>query len=158
MANAIEIRRRLLNWLEGRTSLQQFEDWLVLSTWDVHRENDPEAEHLVDDIEMNLSEYSGGQQSIQQLRLALHELARDTRPFVSPVASTAILLWKVPRDSVVSVRTALAAGVLPSRSNLLVSEFHIAASSANTSVPDIPSKSPASANSSAPLEAWAAVA
>jgi hypothetical protein len=84
MANAIEIRQRLLEWLDGSISLRQFEDWFVPATWNAHRENNPEAESLADEIEINLSEYSGGQQNIEQLRGALRELANTVRPFVPP--------------------------------------------------------------------------
>jgi hypothetical protein len=81
MANAIEIRQRLLDWLDERISLREFEDWFVPSTWSAHRENDPEAESLADEIEMNLSEYSGGEQSLEQLKGSLRELVNSVRPF-----------------------------------------------------------------------------
>ena len=88
MANAIEIRQRLLEWLDGSISLRQFEDWFVPATWNAHRENDPDAESLADEIEMNLSEYSGGQQNLEQLRGALRELANTVRPFALPAEAT----------------------------------------------------------------------
>ena len=82
MASAIEIRERLRNWLDGEISLHQFEDWFVPSTWNVHREYDREVESLVDEIELNLSEYSGGHSTIGQLRQTLQELAHYVRPYV----------------------------------------------------------------------------
>lgn len=83
MANAIEIRERLRDWLEGRASLHQFEDWFVPATWNAHRVGDAEAESLVDDIELHLSEYSGGASTLEQIRQALQELANAARPFVA---------------------------------------------------------------------------
>ena len=75
MANAAQIREQLRNWLNGRISLRQFEDWFVPSTWDVHRENDTEAEALAEDIEMHLSEFSGGELNVDRLANLLRQLA-----------------------------------------------------------------------------------
>jgi hypothetical protein len=71
MVKASEIRENVGRLLFGDISLEQFEDWFVPATWDAHKAGDPEAESLADDIEMNLSEYTGGQLSEEQLRARL---------------------------------------------------------------------------------------
>ena len=71
MVSASEIRERVANVLFGDASLEEFEDWFVPATWDAHKAGDPEAESLTDEIEMNLSEYSSGQLSPEQLRSRL---------------------------------------------------------------------------------------
>lgn len=76
MVNAFEIRQRLAEYLQGIISLRQFEDWFVPATWDIHKSNDPESEALTDEIESNLSEYTGGQLSRHDLEKALSDLAQ----------------------------------------------------------------------------------
>lgn len=76
MVGVTEIRQHLADWLEGRISLEEFEDWFVPATWDIHRSKDAEAEELTDEIELNLSEYTSGHLSPCQLRESLGPLAR----------------------------------------------------------------------------------
>jgi|SRR5579863_9010386 len=152
MANAREIREKLRELIEGRASLQQFQEWFVPATWDVHRESDPETEALVDEIELNLSEYSGSHLRAEELGRALGELAIASHPFVSPIESTAVLL-RVPQN-LVAIETAVAVAVPSSNRNVWLWQEPgaIVVRSANSSMPDVPLKAPGSANSSVPLE------
>ena len=79
MATANEIRNHLEQWLQGQVSLRQFQEWFVLVAADVHGKGNPEAEDLVDDIDLSLSEYSDGVLNGSELREELRKLAR---PFV----------------------------------------------------------------------------
>jgi hypothetical protein len=54
----------------------------VPETWNIHKANDPEAEALADEIELSLSEYSGGYLSLGQLKENLKELAHIATPIV----------------------------------------------------------------------------
>lgn len=71
MPNVYQIREKLSDWINGKISLAEFEDWFVPATWNVHRSGDEAAENLVDEIELNLSEYSGGYLSREQLVVAM---------------------------------------------------------------------------------------
>jgi hypothetical protein len=71
MPNAAQIRSRLAAWIDGGISLSEFEDWFVPETWNIHQANDAEADDLVDEIELSLSEYSGGFLSQSQLKETL---------------------------------------------------------------------------------------
>jgi hypothetical protein len=82
MPGAVQIRSRLADWINGRVSLSEFEDWFVPETWNIHKANDPEAEALADEIELSLSEYSGGYLSLGQLKENLKELAHIATPIV----------------------------------------------------------------------------
>jgi hypothetical protein len=84
MPNAAEIHSHLADWLQGKISLSQFEDWFVPATWDIHKANDPEAESLVDEIELRLSEYSGRYLALERLREELRDLANsiDSLPWI----------------------------------------------------------------------------
>jgi hypothetical protein len=80
MVIAPEIRSRLADWLAGRQSLDEFEDWFVAATWDVHKSGDSEAEALTDEIELRLSEYTDGVLSPEDLRRELSALAASSHP------------------------------------------------------------------------------
>jgi len=74
MPNVYQIRERLADWLSGKISLTEFEDWFVPATWRIESSGDDAAENLVDEIELNLSEYSGGYLSREQLMDAMRPL------------------------------------------------------------------------------------
>jgi hypothetical protein len=80
MPDALQIRSRISDWLDGEISLSEFEDWFVPATWNIHKGNDPEAEELTDEIELSLSEYSGEYLSLDQLKDKLTELALVAHP------------------------------------------------------------------------------
>lgn len=78
MVIAAEIQKRVQQWLDGKISFRELEDWFVPVAGRIANENDAEAERLVDDIDMSLSEYSDGVLSVSELRA---ELANAIRPF-----------------------------------------------------------------------------
>jgi hypothetical protein len=84
MTSAREIRVRLQDWLDGALSFRQFQEWFVPVAGMIAAENDPEAEALVDDIDMSLSEYSDGVLTLEELR---EELTRFARPFGPRIVS-----------------------------------------------------------------------
>jgi hypothetical protein len=75
LVNASEIRFRLADWLAGDRSLDEFDDWFVPATWDIHNSGDSEAEVLTDEIELRLSEYTDGVLSPEDLKRELSALA-----------------------------------------------------------------------------------
>jgi hypothetical protein len=78
--NAFQIRSRLAEWINGGISLSEFEDWFVPETWNIHKANDPEAEALTDEIELSLSEHSGGYLSLDRLKENIKGLAHIATP------------------------------------------------------------------------------
>jgi len=82
MVDVYQIRLHLNAWINGKISLSEFEDWFVPETWDVHKSGDKKAEDLVDEIELNLSEYSGGYLSKEQLLEAMKSLLPKPFPIV----------------------------------------------------------------------------
>ena len=93
MINALQIRQKLFDWLDGRISLRQFEAWFVPATWDAHQSN-AETKALVDDIELNLFEYSDGHMTQDDLRLALLTLVQSHSSPASSLA-TAATSWPI---------------------------------------------------------------
>ena len=61
-----QIRRKLLDYLEGRFTLRELRAWLASETWDVHAE-DSDLIGLVGRIELALAEYSLGHISREEM-------------------------------------------------------------------------------------------
>ena len=66
-----EIRAKLL----ALSSLDEFEDWLVRQSWNMHRDSDPRAQKLVGKIELAVAEFYDGHLSEPLLRQRLRNLA-----------------------------------------------------------------------------------
>ena len=92
MVSVHQIRLRLADWISGKVSLADFEDWFVPATWNIQKAGDEDVESLVDEIELNLSEYSGGYLSKQQLR----DVMISTLASISPIS---VIDWQ-PVDAI----------------------------------------------------------
>jgi hypothetical protein len=79
---ALEIREQILRLLEGQLSLDDFEDWLVANSWNVHQSGDAELTDLVFEIELHLSELSNGHLDEAELQSALRSIV-STSPSVT---------------------------------------------------------------------------
>lgn len=62
------IRRKLLDYLEGRFTLRDLRAWLASETWDIHATENPDLIRLVGQIELALAEYSLGHISREEMR------------------------------------------------------------------------------------------
>lgn len=60
MLSVKSIREQLQNVLAGQVSLDDFEDWLVQASWNMHQHADDESQQLVGAIELHLAELSDG--------------------------------------------------------------------------------------------------
>lgn len=101
-----EIRAQLLEYLSRNHNLDEFEDWFVQRSWNMHRDSDPGAQKLVSKIELALSEYSSGHGSEAALRNLLSELHGDFNLAVDaplkarPVFSNHSQMFQFPRFQV----------------------------------------------------------
>ena len=75
-----QIRELLANYLRGDISLDQFEDWLVERSWNMHRDSDGAAQKLAAAIELRLAEYSSGHLSDNDLRKELVPIVTSYNP------------------------------------------------------------------------------
>ena len=66
-----QIRERLARYLLGEISLDEFEDWLVERSWNMHLDSDETAQKLAAAIELRLAEHSSGHLSNDGLRKEL---------------------------------------------------------------------------------------
>ncbi len=71
-----QIREKLGRFLSGEMSLDQFEDWLVQRSWNMHQHSDESAQKLASAIELRLAEHSSGHLDGAALR-------DELRPFVT---------------------------------------------------------------------------
>ena len=58
MITESQIRERLFAYLIRDITLNDFEDWLVSQSWNMHLDSDDAAQQLVGAIELRLAEYS----------------------------------------------------------------------------------------------------
>ena len=75
MINALAIRSSIGEFLAGEQPLDQFENWLVAHSWNIHKCGEVESQVLAYEIELRLAEYHVGALSEQDLRLELQQIA-----------------------------------------------------------------------------------
>jgi hypothetical protein len=78
MITESQIRERLLAYLTRSSSLNEFEDWLVAASWNMHRDSDAAAQSLVGAIELRLAEYSNDHLDDDALERELKGLIAST--------------------------------------------------------------------------------
>jgi hypothetical protein len=58
MVSSSQIKEQLARFLDNQISLDEFEDWFVQNTWNIHLSGSVSAESLTFAVEESLSEYS----------------------------------------------------------------------------------------------------
>jgi hypothetical protein len=66
-----QIREKLILYLSQTWSLDQFEDWLVEKSWNMHKDSEASAQRLASQVELRLAEHSAGHLDEQELRREL---------------------------------------------------------------------------------------
>lgn len=69
-----EMRDRLLDYLSGAATLDQFKDWLISVTWDMPEDADKAARELSYEIQLALGDHSSGLTIESEMREALADL------------------------------------------------------------------------------------
>lgn len=77
MIAELEIRKELARFLSNEIPLEEFEDWLVSRSWDMHQDSFGAAQKLASAIELRLAEYSSDHLSPKELRNELMPYATD---------------------------------------------------------------------------------
>jgi hypothetical protein len=72
MLSVAEVREQIQRMLIGVVSQDDFEDWLVGASWNMHQHADLESQALASAIELRLAEHSSGHLDSIELR---HELS-----------------------------------------------------------------------------------
>lgn len=80
MMSSSQIKKQISRLLDDQIVLQDFEDWLVQNTWNVHLSGSAEVEDLTFATEEALAEYSSERINKQELQKRLGELVyRDIK-------------------------------------------------------------------------------
>lgn len=74
MIEQFQIREKISRYLRDEISLDQFEDWLVQRSWNMHRDSDEGAQKLASAVELRLAEHSSGHLDEPALRNELLSL------------------------------------------------------------------------------------
>jgi len=72
----LDLRNQLIRFLSDGLSLDDFEDWFVQNSWNVHKVPDLVLQRLVYAVELRLAEMSEGHLSEQEFRRDLSELVK----------------------------------------------------------------------------------
>ena len=100
-----QIREQLARYLRGELSRDQFEDWLVQRSWNMHRDSVEAAQKLAAAIELRLAEHSSGHLDEPSLRSEL-------LPFVNKTTSVVSFGRGVPAEASGSNNTVIAGKVM----------------------------------------------
>jgi len=76
MINQLDIRRKMLGYISGNLDVDQFEDWVVQNTWNVHVWGDSETVDLAHELDAKLAEYSSDLITESMLQKDLSMIAR----------------------------------------------------------------------------------
>ena len=91
MVTEIELREKLTALINGDVSLDAFEDWFTVASWNAHQDSSAAAQRLVGAIELRLGEYSNGHLSAAELNRELEALV-----LVEPIHVTHSLNIDIP--------------------------------------------------------------
>ena len=76
-----EIRKQILNFLRDDIDIEQFDDWMVENSWNIHERGDIATQRLCFAIELKLAEYSAG-------HLSENALKQELLPLMIPYETT----------------------------------------------------------------------
>jgi hypothetical protein len=80
MVNSSQISEHMAAYLNGRTDVDVFEDWIIANTWNVHLTGDSEAMELAYEIKEFLNEYSSLHIRETQLKENLKRILYSIKP------------------------------------------------------------------------------
>jgi len=110
-----ELRNQLVRMLGNEVSLDDFEDWLVQRSWNIHQNSDLLAQRLAYAIELRLAEYSSGHLSNDELRKELLQLLKQNM----------LILSQSPFESGSSTELTFNSWVVPSSGKSLVGAYEL---------------------------------
>jgi hypothetical protein len=75
MVNASDIRSSIGEFLAGDRSFDEFENWLISHTWNIHKLGDVESQVLAYSVELRIAEFNADALSLSELRSELQNIA-----------------------------------------------------------------------------------
>jgi len=105
MITVDQIRKQLRELVANKLTLEAFEDWLSVESWNMHKDSSADAIKLVGDIELMLSCFDEGGQSEAELMVAFRGIPGvfgDTPDVLTSAtgsqASIRSFVWSAPSD------------------------------------------------------------
>jgi hypothetical protein len=86
----VELRNQLIRFLNDELSLEDFEDWFVQNSWNVHKIPDLVLQRLVYAVELRLAEMSSEHLSEDEFRRELADLVKVYSMNISQEPSSVI--------------------------------------------------------------------
>lgn len=93
MITEAQIQQQLSRYLTRELSLNEFEDWLVQQSWNMHRDSSAAAQRLVAAIELRLAEYSDNHLTDDALERELKGLIGSSVVVVIADAQPVVPTW-----------------------------------------------------------------
>jgi len=93
MITEAQIQQQLFGYLTRALSLNEFEDWLVQQSWNMHRDSSEAAQRLVGAIELRLAEYSDNHLTDDGLERELKGLFAPSAVVVIDDAQPVVPTW-----------------------------------------------------------------
>jgi hypothetical protein len=93
MITEAQIQQQLFGYLTRALSLNEFEDWLVQQSWNMHRDSSEAAQRLVGLIELRLAEYSNNHLTDDALERELKGLFAPSAVIVIDNAQPVVPTW-----------------------------------------------------------------
>lgn len=106
MVSGSAIREKLAAFLAGHVDLEEFEDWFVQTTWNVHQAGDESEKQLVYAVELRLSEHSAGHLTEADLRGELLPFVQQYSAVVEDAQAVPVLRIQTGTSSTVSFEEA----------------------------------------------------
>lgn len=114
MVSEIQLRERLAQFLAAPASREEFEDWFVQNSWNIHRSGDLMAQRLAYAIELRLAENDSGHlpdaELLDELKSLLISMVRFPASPGEPIITSGSSDVAIPQAwEAVTVDTQLAA-------------------------------------------------
>ena len=84
MLSETQLREQVAQFVGGQISRDEFEDWLVQNSWNIHRGRDIAAQRLVYAVELRLAENDSGHLPELEFRAELKSLLNNVNFPASP--------------------------------------------------------------------------
>lgn len=81
------IREALRRYVGGKITIDEFQDWFVPQSWNIHQRADPSTVDLAYEIDLRLAEYSNGDRTEDELKRILRPLIRTVTGRLSSKAT-----------------------------------------------------------------------
>jgi hypothetical protein len=97
---ALTLRERLADLLEGNLSLEDFDEWFALNTWEDNNVS-PDARHLASRIQLVLAEFTSGHWTWPEVQDELTRLAQRMEVVWggAPIRTTGVTVSEVIRGA-----------------------------------------------------------